>query len=52
MHDASHHMPLDHRETSTNRAPWCVIPSNHKWFRDLAISAILVDTLAEMDIRM
>ena len=52
MHDASHHMPLAHRETSTNRAPWCVIPSNHKWLRDLAISAILVDTLAEMDIRI
>jgi polyphosphate kinase 2 (PPK2 family) len=38
------------RETSTTRSPWYVIPSNHKWFRDLAISSILVDTLDEMDI--
>jgi hypothetical protein len=27
-------------------------PSNHKWFRDLAISSILVDTLDEMDIKI
>jgi hypothetical protein len=26
------------------RAPWYVIPSNHKWFRDLAIWSIRVDT--------
>jgi PPK2 family polyphosphate:nucleotide phosphotransferase len=37
------------RETSTSRAPWYVIPSNRKWFRDLAISSILADTLDEMD---
>jgi PPK2 family polyphosphate:nucleotide phosphotransferase len=30
---------------SFNYAPWYVIPANHKWFRDLAISQILVDTL-------
>jgi PPK2 family polyphosphate:nucleotide phosphotransferase len=36
------------RETSTTHAPWYIIPSNHKWFRDLAISGILVDTLEEM----
>jgi len=40
------------RETSTTRAPWYVIPANHKWFRDLAISSILVDTLEEMDIQI
>lgn len=40
------------RETSTTRAPWYVIPSNHKWFRDLAISSILVDTLDEMDLKI
>ena len=39
-------------ETSTTHAPWYVIPSNHKWFRDLAISSILVDTLDEMDIQI
>jgi len=40
------------RETSTQQAPWYVIPSNHKWFRDLAISRILVDTLDEMDLKI
>jgi polyphosphate kinase 2 (PPK2 family) len=23
--------------TSTKRAPWYIIPSNHKWFRNLAV---------------
>ena len=32
-------------ETSTDYAPWFVIPSNHKWFRDLAISQIIAETL-------
>jgi len=30
---------------SFNYAPWYVIPANHKWFRDLAVSQILVETL-------
>jgi PPK2 family polyphosphate:nucleotide phosphotransferase len=30
---------------SSTYAPWYVIPANHKWFRDLAVSQILVDTL-------
>ena len=32
--------------------PWYVIPSNYKWFRDLAISTNLVDTLDEMRIQI
>ncbi len=38
-------------ETSTKRAPWYVIPSNHNWFWDLVISRVLVDTLHEMDLK-
>jgi PPK2 family polyphosphate:nucleotide phosphotransferase len=30
---------------STSHAPWFVIPANHKWFRNLAISQIIVDFL-------
>ncbi len=30
---------------STAQAPWFVIPSNHKWFRNLAVSQIVADTL-------
>ncbi len=30
---------------SAKCAPWHVIPANHKWFRDLAITQVVVDTL-------
>lgn len=32
-------------ETSTTDSPWYVIPANRNWFRDLAISTILSDTI-------
>jgi PPK2 family polyphosphate:nucleotide phosphotransferase len=35
---------------STDEAPWFVIPSNHKWFRNLALSAIIADALDDMKI--
>ena len=35
---------------STKYAPWFVIPSDHKWFRDLAISNIIVDTMQDLGI--
>jgi polyphosphate kinase 2 (PPK2 family) len=34
---------------STKYAPWFVIPSNHKWFRNLAVSQIIADTLDDMN---
>jgi PPK2 family polyphosphate:nucleotide phosphotransferase len=34
---------------STSDAPWFVIPSDHKWFRDLAISQIIVETMERLD---
>jgi len=36
---------------STNHAPWYIIPSNHKWFRNLAVSQILVDTLESLNMK-
>lgn len=36
---------------STEQAPWFVIPSNHKWFRNLAIARIVVEYLEGMDMR-
>jgi PPK2 family polyphosphate:nucleotide phosphotransferase len=30
---------------STAQAPWFIIPANHKWFRNLAVSQIVVETL-------
>lgn len=36
---------------STKHAPWYVIPANKKWFRNLAISQIIVDTLEDLDLQ-
>jgi PPK2 family polyphosphate:nucleotide phosphotransferase len=35
-------------KTSTEHAPWFIIPSNHKWFRDLAVSQIIVRQMEAM----
>ena len=34
---------------STKHAPWFIIPACHKWFRNLAVSKIVVETLDKMD---
>jgi PPK2 family polyphosphate:nucleotide phosphotransferase len=34
--------------TSTREALWYVIPANHKWFRNLAVSRIVADTMEEL----
>ena len=36
---------------STKHALWFIIPSNHKWFRNLAISNIVSDTLESLDMK-
>ena len=36
---------------STKYAPWFVIPSNHKWFRNLAISKIVSETLESLNMK-
>jgi PPK2 family polyphosphate:nucleotide phosphotransferase len=38
-------------KTSTKHAPWFIIPSNHKWFRNLSISQIIARTMEEMDMQ-
>jgi PPK2 family polyphosphate:nucleotide phosphotransferase len=35
-------------KTSTEYAPWTIVPSNHKWYRDLVISKTIVDTLESL----
>ena len=37
---------------STECAPWFVIPADHKWFRNLAVSQILVETLEALDMKL
>jgi PPK2 family polyphosphate:nucleotide phosphotransferase len=35
--------------TSTEWAPWYVVPADHKWFLRVAVAAVLVNTLVEID---
>jgi PPK2 family polyphosphate:nucleotide phosphotransferase len=37
--------------TSTEHAPWYVVPADRKWFRNWAVSRIVIETLADMDPR-
>ena len=37
---------------STEAAPWFVIPSDHKWFRNLAISQIIVETMENLGLKV
>ncbi|MBN2579730.1 MAG: polyphosphate kinase 2 family protein [Pirellulales bacterium] len=39
-------------KTSTEYAPWFVIPANHKWFRNLAVSQIIRRTLKNMNMKL
>jgi PPK2 family polyphosphate:nucleotide phosphotransferase len=40
------------RECSTPEAPWYIIPADHKHFRNLAVSQIMVDVLEEMKLEI
>jgi len=37
--------------TSVAHAPWYVVPANHKWFRNLAVSAIVAATMEALGMR-
>jgi PPK2 family polyphosphate:nucleotide phosphotransferase len=38
-------------KTSTDEAPWYLIPANHKWFRDIIVSTIIVKSLEKLDMK-
>ncbi|HUG83020.1 MAG TPA: polyphosphate kinase 2 family protein [Euzebya sp.] len=38
-------------ETSTQSAPWYIVPADRKWYRNLVISQILIDTLEGLDMK-
>ena len=38
-------------KTSTNHAPWYVVPADRNWYRNLVVAQILVDTLEALDLR-
>jgi PPK2 family polyphosphate:nucleotide phosphotransferase len=37
--------------TSHKRAPWFIIPADHKWYRNVAISAILVELMQSLKLK-
>jgi polyphosphate kinase 2 (PPK2 family) len=38
------------RNTSTEEAPWYVVPADNKWFTRLAVSCVVVDTLESLNL--
>jgi polyphosphate kinase 2 (PPK2 family) len=36
--------------TSTDEAPWYVIPADHKWFMRMAVAEVIVETLESLDL--
>lgn len=36
-------------KTSTDWAPWHIIPANRKWYRNLVISTVIIQTLESLD---
>jgi PPK2 family polyphosphate:nucleotide phosphotransferase len=38
-------------KTSTKHAPWFIVPANHKWFRDLVVARIVVETMESFDMK-
>jgi PPK2 family polyphosphate:nucleotide phosphotransferase len=38
------------RNTSTEEAPWYVVPADNKWFTRLVVSRVLVDTLESLNL--
>ena len=36
--------------TSTDKAPWHVIPADKKWYRDWAVATIMIETLQGLDL--
>jgi PPK2 family polyphosphate:nucleotide phosphotransferase len=39
-------------KTSTTHAPWYVIPSNNKWFRNLAVAKIVAETMESLGMKL
>jgi len=37
------------QRTTTETAPWYIIPANQNWYRNLAVERVIVDTLRQLD---
>ncbi len=38
------------QETSTEDAPWYIVPSDHKWYRNWAVARLLIESWEDMDL--
>lgn len=38
-------------KTSTDGAPWYIVPANRKWYRNLVVAKVIVNTLKDLDMR-
>jgi PPK2 family polyphosphate:nucleotide phosphotransferase len=38
-------------KTSTKQAPWYIVPANKKWYRNLVVASVIVETLESLDMR-
>ncbi|MFN3332088.1 MAG: hypothetical protein ACK47M_06230 [Caldilinea sp.] len=38
-------------KTSTGHAPWYIVPANRKWYRNLVISHVIIQTLEGLNMR-
>lgn len=39
-------------KTSTEFAPWYIVPADRKWYRNLCVARIMLDTLGKLDMRL
>ena len=39
------------QKCSTPWAPWYIVPADHKWFRNWAVSQVIVETLAGLKMK-
>jgi PPK2 family polyphosphate:nucleotide phosphotransferase len=39
-------------KTSTEHAPWYVVPANRKWYRNLCVARIMVDTMKRLNMKL
>jgi PPK2 family polyphosphate:nucleotide phosphotransferase len=38
-------------KTSTDWAPWYIVPANRKWYRNLVVGTVIIETLKDLDMR-
>ena len=47
--------PLDYEDvlskTSTDWAPWYIVPANRKWYRNLVVGSAVIEALKALDMR-